>query len=202
MKTVATEKTSSEGIAVEPESDFLTARFARDVVPLRDELLRAAVRMTNRASDAEDLLQDTMVRAYRSFGTFTPGTNARAWMHQILRNTWINNYRAAQRRPTEVPIEEFGEEATGRTPGGTASAEVSFLAGQPDSEFQSAMAALSDEFRMVVYLADVEGHPYAVIADMMGTPVGTVMSRLHRARRQLRVLLGGTARRRRLVTAA
>jgi RNA polymerase sigma-70 factor (ECF subfamily) len=172
------------------------------VVPLRAELLRAAMRMTRRPSDAEDLVQDTLVRAYRSFGTLRPDTNTRAWMYQILKNTWINNHRTAQRRVTEVPVEEFGEETAALPSVGTVSAEATFLAAQPDSEVQSAMAALSDEFRMVVYLADIEGHPYAVVAEMMGTPLGTVMSRLHRARGQLRVQLGGTVRRRRLVTAA
>ncbi|MFS0898287.1 sigma-70 family RNA polymerase sigma factor [Mycolicibacterium litorale] len=172
------------------------------MVPLRAELLRAAMRMTHRPGDAEDLVQDTLMRAYRSFETLRPGTNTRAWMHQILRNTWINNHRAAQRRPAEVPVDDLGEQTSRESADCIASAEVAFLAAQPDAEVHAAMAALSDEFRMVVYLADVEGHPYAVVAEMMGTPLGTVMSRLHRARRQLRVLLGGTARRRRLVTAA
>ncbi|MGE2717408.1 sigma-70 family RNA polymerase sigma factor [Mycolicibacterium litorale] len=199
MKSAATQSTSPGGNAVDDESATFTNVFINDVIPLRAELLRAAMRMTNRANDAEDLVQDTLVRAYRSFGTFTPGTNTRAWMHQILRNTWINNHRAAQRRPAEVLVDLLGEETSGHA---TASAEAAFLAGQPDSEVHTAMAALSDEFRTVVYLADVEGHPYSVVAEMMGTPVGTVMSRLHRARRQLRVLLGGTACRRRLVTAA
>lgn len=184
------------------ESNTLTARFEREIIPLRAELLRTAMRLTRRPSDAEDLVQDTFVRAYRSFATFTPGTNARAWMHQILRTTWINHHRAAQRRPTEVTTEEFPDRFADHPFGMTAPVDVTVIAAQPDPDVQSAMAALSDEFRMVVYLADVEGHPYAVVAEMMGTPVGTVMSRLHRARRQLRVSLGGSARRRRLVTAA
>ncbi|MBJ7385553.1 MAG: hypothetical protein JHC55_13815, partial [Mycolicibacterium sp.] len=119
-------------------------------------------------------------------------------------NTWISNYRASQRRLTEVPMGEFTEE-----PGdgvvqqsGVAAPEMTVIAAQPDTEVQSAMAGLSDEFRMVVYLADVQGYSYAAIADMMNTPLGTVMSRLHRARRQLRADLGGTVRRRRLVMAA
>ncbi|WP_232375379.1 sigma-70 family RNA polymerase sigma factor [Mycolicibacterium baixiangningiae] len=202
MRSVATEDRSSDSTAFDHDTDSLTTRFAIEVIPLRAELLRAAMRMTNRASDAEDLVQDTFVSAYRSFATFSPGTNTRAWMYRILKNTWINNHRAAQRRPSEVPIEDFADEPAFHKASSTAPAEVTFLVAQPDSEVQSAMAALSDEFRMVVYLADVEGYPYAVIADMMGTPLGTVMSRLHRARRQLRVLLGGTARRRRLVAAA
>jgi RNA polymerase sigma-70 factor, ECF subfamily len=182
----------------------LTPCFTRDVVPLRAELLREALRLTRRGPDAEDLVQDTVLRAYRSFGTFRPGTNVRAWMYRILKNTWISNYRASQRRLTEVPIEEFTEEPADGVgqQSGIAPPELTFIAAQPDTEVQSAMAALSDEFRMVVYLADVQGYSYAAIADMMNTPLGTVMSRLHRARRQLRTDLGGTVRRRRLVMAA
>jgi RNA polymerase sigma-70 factor (ECF subfamily) len=174
------------------------------VVPLRAELLREALRLTHRRPDAEDLVQDTVLRAYRSFGTFRPGTNVRAWMYRILKNTWISNYRASQRRLTEVPMEEFTEEPADGVgqQSGIAPPELTLIAAQPDTEVQSAMAALSDEFRMVVYLADVEGYSYAAIADMMNTPLGTVMSRLHRARRQLRVDLGGAVRRRRLVMAA
>jgi RNA polymerase sigma-70 factor (ECF subfamily) len=182
----------------------LTPCFTRDVVPLRAELLREALRLTHRGADAEDLVQDTVLRAYRSFGTFRPGTNVRAWMYRILKNTWISNYRASQRRLTEVPMEELTEEPVDGVgqQSGIAPPELTVIAAQPDTEVQSAMAALSDEFRMVVYLADVQGYSYAAIADMMNTPVGTVMSRLHRARRQLRVDLGGTVRRRRLVMAA
>jgi RNA polymerase sigma-70 factor (ECF subfamily) len=202
MKSPATQSTSPDDTAPGHEKAALTERYLEEVIPLRAELLRAAMRLTNRGSDAEDLVQDTLIRAYRSFGTFRSGTNTRAWMYQILRNTWINNHRATQCRVTEVLTEEFGEEPVGHPSGGTVSAEGAFLAAQPDSEVQAAMSDLSDEFRMVVYLADVEGHPYATVAEMMGTPLGTVMSRLHRARRQLRVQLGGTARRRRLVTAA
>lgn len=199
MNLAATHDPSLTSIARASQSPSDADDFGRIVLPLRPELLRAAMRLTGRTGDAEDLVQDTLVRAYRSFGTFERGTNSRAWMHHMLKNTWINNHRAAQRRPTEVPIDEVGAEATSSS---AASAEVSYLAGQPDSEVLSAMATLSDEFRMVVYLADVEGHPYAAVARMMGTPLGTVMSRLHRARRQLRAQLGDTARRRRLVRAA
>ncbi|MDZ4234360.1 MAG: sigma-70 family RNA polymerase sigma factor [Dietzia sp.] len=174
------------------------------MAPLRAELLRAAARLTNRGSDAEDLVQDALLRAYRGYGTFSPGTNARAWMHQILKNTWINNYRAAQRRVTEVPMDGVAEQCgDGADPAPTVSrsAELTLIAAQPDTEVQAAMATLNDEFRMVVYLADVEGHSYAEIAEVMDTPVGTVISRLHRARRRLRVLLGDAARRRRLIEA-
>ncbi|TFV61488.1 sigma-70 family RNA polymerase sigma factor [Mycobacterium sp. PS03-16] len=179
----------------EREFNDLTGRFERDVAPLRAELVRAARRLTVRDADAEDLVQDVMLRAYRSFATFDDGSNVRGWMYQILRNTWVSNYRAAQRRVAEVPTDEIGDQVGG-------ACEAAFLDFEPDSEVYAAMAALREEFRMVVYLADVEGYPYAEVAAMMGTPVGTVMSRLHRARRQLRVALGGTVRRRRLVAAA
>lgn len=204
MKSSPSALTSTSCHLDDCQCDPLTPCFTRDVVPLRAELLREALRLTHRGADAEDLVQDTVLRAYRSFGTFRPGTNVRAWMYRILKNTWISNYRATQRRLTEVPMEEFTEEPADGVgqQSGIAPPELTVIAAQPDTEVQSAMAALSDEFRMVVYLADVQGYPYAAIADMMNTPLGTVMSRLHRARRQLRVDLGGTVRRRRLVMAA
>ncbi|CAA0137409.1 ECF RNA polymerase sigma factor SigH [Mycolicibacterium vanbaalenii] len=182
------------------ECPDLAACFEREVMPLRAELLRAAARLTNGGAGTEDLLQDALLRAFRSYGTFSPGTNARAWMHQILRNTWINNYRASQRRVAEVSMEAVAEH-TGDDTGaqGTLSAEQTFLAAQPDNAVRAALAVLNEDFRKVVYLTDIEGYPYAEVAAMMNTPVGTVMSRLHRARRQLRLLLGDAARRRRLI---
>lgn len=186
------------------ESNSLADTFERNVVPLRPELLRTAMRLTGNRFDAEDLVQDTLLRAYRGYSTFTAGTNTRAWLHRILKNTWINNFRAAQRRLTEIPTEELTDHlvAGDWSAYRSESAEATWLADQPAAELQTAMAELSEEFRLVIYLADIEGHPYAVIADMMATPVGTVMSRIHRARQQLRTELGGTARRRRLVRAA
>ncbi|MCV7154934.1 sigma-70 family RNA polymerase sigma factor [Mycobacterium pyrenivorans] len=204
MRSITGQGVSVQSSSAPDECEELRACFEREVVPLRAELLRAASRLTNRGAYAEDLVQDALLRAYRSYGTFSPGTNARAWMHQILKNTWINNYRAAQRRVTEVPMDAVAEQCGGGAdpaPTGSRSAELTLIAAQPDTEVQAAMATLNDEFRMVVYLADVEGHSYAEIAEVMDTPVGTVMSRLHRARRQLRVLLGDAARRRRLIEA-
>lgn len=202
MKTSLTEEMSTDTTVVLSECDELTARFEREVMPLRAELLRAAMRLTNRRPDAEDLVQDALLRAWRSFGTFQPGTNVRAWMHTVLKNSWINNYRATQRRPAEVMTDDVTEPAADQRPADNSPADLTLIAAQPDQEVHAAMVELSDEFRMVVYLADVEGYSYAAIADMMGTPLGTVMSRLHRARRQLRGALGGTARRRRLIVAA
>lgn len=187
-------------VSLETQSDcrerILTKRFELEVIPLRSELMRAAMRMTNNRADAEDLVQDAFLRAYRGFAAFRAGTNARAWMHRILRNTWINNYRVTTRRVTEVPMPEHADRLDDPVEGvfrGTASPEYALLATEPDAEVRSAMAALTDDFRTVVYLADVEGYPYATIAEMMNTPLGTVMSRLHRARRQLRDQLGGAA---------
>ncbi|MGB3481859.1 MAG: sigma-70 family RNA polymerase sigma factor [Mycobacterium sp.] len=183
------------------ECDSVNASFEQHVLPLRAELTRAALRLTKNGADAEDLVQDTLLRAYRHFETFDVGTNVRAWMHQILRNTWISRHRAAQRRLAEVLTGEFAEVAqTASAPTSMPEAEV--IAAQPDNDVVAALAELNEEFRMVVYLADVEGYPYATIAEMMNTPIGTVMSRLHRARRLLRVSLGGAVRRRRLVAAA
>ena len=201
MKPATGERVSVERRKTADDHDDLKACFEREVVPLRAELVRAAARLTNGGADAEDLVQDALLRAYRSYGTFSPGTNARAWMHQILRNTWINTYRAAQRRVTEVPMEGLAVPLGGAGTRAALSAELTSLAAQPDTEVKAAMAALNADFRMVVFLADVEGRPYAEIADMMDTPVGTVMSRLHRGRRQLRLLLGDAARCRRLVGA-
>ncbi|WP_281498892.1 sigma-70 family RNA polymerase sigma factor [Mycolicibacterium sp. F2034L] len=193
MKSVPAHDSSSIVVQTPCSEDL----FDVLVAPMRGELLRRARRLTNDGPDAEDLVQDAMFRAYRSFSTFDPDTNVRAWLHRILRNVWINNYRMSQRRLTEVPIDGVAEQYTDG-----AGPEPTFLAAEPDTEIHHAMAALSDEFRMVVYLADIEGYPCATIAAMMGTPVGTVMSRLHRARKQLRMSLGGTVRRRRLVATA
>lgn len=200
MKPVTAEHESLVHYESGHECQDLAACFETEVMPLRAELMRAAARLTNGGAGAEDLLQDALLRAFRSYGTFSPGTNARAWMHQILRNTWINNYRASQRRVAEVSMDAVAEQ-TGDDPDaqGTLSAEQTFLATQPDHAVRAALAVLSEDFRTVVYLTDIEGYPYAEVAAMMNTPVGTVMSRLHRARRQLRLLLGDGARRRRLV---
>lgn len=186
------------------ESDYRTALFVRDVGPLRGELLRAAVRLTNDSAAAEDLVQDAYLRAYRSFDTFSPESNVRAWMYRILKNAWITNYRAMQRRLAEVPTPDLTEleVRAGRERGVDAGPEAALLARQPDEDVLTAMAELSDEFRIVVYLADVEGYPYATIARMMGTPIGTVTSRIHRARQQLRVQLGSAVCHRRLIKTA
>ena len=177
-----------------------SARFERDAMPLLDQLYAAALRMTRNPADAEDLVQETYLKAYGGFSSFRAGTNLRAWLYRILTNTYINGYRKRQRQPAQQPTDEISDwqlaQAEQHTSAGLRSAEMEALDRLPDSDVKDALSELAEDFRMAVYLADVEGFAYKEIAEIMGTPIGTVMSRLHRGRKQLRDMLTDVARER------
>jgi RNA polymerase sigma-70 factor (ECF subfamily) len=172
----------------------LSARFAHEALPLRDILYRHALRISRNHADAEDLVQETMMKAYAGFHAFRPDTNMRAWLLRILINSYISDYRKKRRQPLQYSTEELtqqrlAESYTRSAPAGLRSAEDQALASLPDNHIKSAMQALPQQFRDVVYYADVQGLPYREIAAIMNTPTGTVASQLHRGRRQLRELL-------------
>jgi RNA polymerase sigma-70 factor (ECF subfamily) len=182
--------------------------FADQAMEFAPQLFSAALRMTRNRADAEDLVQEAMLRGFRSFHTFTEGTNLRAWLFRILTNVYINSYRAKQRRPDETDLGEvedlylYRRIGSFETAAASLSAEEQFLDLLTDDEVKAALEDLPDNFRLPVLLADVEGFAYREIADILGIPVGTVMSRLHRGRKAMQRALYSFAVDRGLVGAA
>jgi RNA polymerase sigma-70 factor (ECF subfamily) len=182
-------------------------RFQRDALPLLDSLYGAALRMTRNPADAEDLVQDTMLRAYRAFDRFEPGTNLKAWLFRIMTNAYINTYRKKQREPQKVSSDEVEEfdlyrELKDYDPQFAETPESLVLDNLVDSDILEAIEQLPDQFRLAVVLSDIEGFTYAEMADIMDVPMGTVMSRLHRGRKALQKRLWDIARDRGIVKGA
>jgi RNA polymerase sigma-70 factor (ECF subfamily) len=173
------------------------ADFERDAMQFAGQLYSAALRMTRNPADAEDVVQETYLKAYRAYGTFKAGTNLKAWLYRILTNTYINRYRKKQRRPSEVELGELQDlylyRRLGEQSGASQSAEEEVLDSFVDADVKQALESLPEKFRMPVLLADVEGFSYKEIAEIIDVPIGTVMSRLHRGRKALQKKLWSVA---------
>lgn len=173
-------------------------RFERDALPYLDALYAGAMRFTSNPTEAEDLVQETMLKAYNAFHQFQEGTNLKAWLFRIMQNTFISDYRKKRREPLLTSTDDMEDwqvsrmESNSRT--ALPSAEDVVIDALPDGDVLDALKALPDDFRTAVYLADVEGFSYAEIAEIMHTPTGTVMSRIHRGRKRLREALTEHAR--------
>ena len=181
------------------------ATFAEDAMPLMDGLYSAAMRMTRNAADAEDLVQETYLKAFNAYERFETGTNLKAWMYRILTNSYINAYRKKQRRPDESDIDDIEDLYLYRRLGGAESAVLSRSAEDEllemfgEDEVKLALEDLPEHYRMPILLADVEGFAYKEIAEILDVPIGTVMSRLHRGRKQLQKRLYSFAEEHRLL---
>jgi RNA polymerase sigma-70 factor, ECF subfamily len=172
-------------------------RFERDAMQYVDQLYSAAMRMARNPADAEDLVQEAYTKAFSAFHQYKPGTNLKAWLYRILTNTYINLYRKRQREPLQSNSDTIEDwqlaRAESHTSRGLRSAEAEALDHLPDSDVKRALQSIPEEFRLAVYFADVEGFAYKEISDIMNTPIGTVMSRLHRGRKMLRDMLADYA---------
>jgi RNA polymerase sigma-70 factor (ECF subfamily) len=182
-------------------------RFQEEALPFLDSLYAGALRMTRNPADAEDLVQETMLRAYRSFDRFEPGTNLKAWLFRILTNAYINVYRKRQREPQKVSqdeVEDFDlyQELKDHDPQFSATPETIVLDSLVDSDITDAIDDLPEQFRLAVVLSDIEGFSYAEMAEIMDVPMGTVMSRLHRGRKALQKRLWDLAKDRGIVQGA
>ena len=186
-------------VRTELTDDERSRLFEEQAMPYADRLFGAAMRYTRDPVDAQDLVQESMVKAYRSFHQYQQGTNLKAWLYRVLHTTYLSMYRKKQRRPQENLTDEWGDHTLYDTIGSESSAEAAVLAGITDEAVKDALASLPEQFRMAVYLADVEGFAYKEIAEIMGTPVGTVMSRIHRGRKGLQQALEDYARERGLI---
>ena len=185
-------------MAQRARDDDLQRRFEQEALPLLPGMYSAAYRLTRNAADAEDLIQETFLRAFRAFHQFEPGTNLKAWLYRILTNT----FRKKQREPQTVSddeVEDWYLYSKMSEEGMEPSAEAAVLESLPDEDVQEALSSLPEQFRMAVMLADVEGFSYKEIAEIMGVPIGTVMSRLHRGRKALEKRLWDVVRERGLV---
>lgn len=182
----------------EETKSALAERFSAEALPLLDQLYAGALRLTRKPADAEDLVQETYMQAFRKFNQYQPGTNLKAWMYRIMTNTLLNQYRSKSRRPQEDGSGEISDQAqvaqSLHHQVGMPSAETIALERLPNETIQEAFEKLSDENRTAVYLADVEQFSYKEISEILGIPLGTVMSRLHRGRSQLREELAEYAR--------
>lgn len=203
----AAERTATETVAADgtgqpldtsaETSEERRVRFERDAMQYVDQLYSAAMRMARNPADAEDLVQEAYTKAFSAFHQYKPGTNLKAWLYRILTNTYINLYRKRQREPLQSNSDTIEDwqlaRAESHTSTGLRSAEAEALDHLPDSDVKRALQSIPEEFRLAVYFADVEGFAYKEISDIMNTPIGTVMSRLHRGRRMLRDMLADYA---------
>jgi RNA polymerase sigma-70 factor (ECF subfamily) len=208
MSTMLAERVRSDIMSetTQEAASALESRFTRDALPYLDQLYGGAMKMTRNPSDAQDLVQETFMKAFASFASFTEGTNLKAWLYRIMTNSYINGYRKRQREPYLQAVDELEDWQMGGAESTTAtssrSAEAEAIDRTPSAVVTDALNQIPEDFRMAVVLADVEGFSYQEIADMMKTPTGTVMSRLHRGRKQLRQSLAGYAQEQGFSTAA